>query len=105
MRPPCVVVQRVLGEDAVWVSLAEDQHPVGDLGADSQYESLGKAVRPRTPGRDLDHLDARVGQHPVKRGRELSGPIANQESEPPNTLTEVHHERNWTPLTAAGDHS
>jgi hypothetical protein len=34
MRPLPVVVPRVLGEDAAQVSLAEDQHLIGDLGAD-----------------------------------------------------------------------
>jgi len=34
MRPLPVVVPRVLGEDAAPVSLAEDQHLIGELGAD-----------------------------------------------------------------------
>jgi hypothetical protein len=38
------------------------------------------------------YLDACILQHRVERGRELSGPIADQESEQPNTLTEVYHE-------------
>jgi hypothetical protein len=42
------------------VPLAEDQHPVGGLGLHCQDEALGEAVCPRTPRRDLDHLDARV---------------------------------------------
>ena len=53
--------------------LSEDQHPIGDLGADGQHESLGEAVRPRTPRRDLDHFDARIGQHGVERCRERTG--------------------------------
>jgi len=92
MRPLSVVVRRVLGEDAAQVSFPEDQHPVGEFGADGQHEAFGEAVRPRTPGWDLDHLDARIGQHRVERGRELSGPIADQESEPPDVLAEVHDE-------------
>ena len=40
------------------MSHAEDQHPVGDLGPHCQDEAFGEAVRPRTPRRDLDHLDA-----------------------------------------------
>ena len=54
MWPPPVVVQRVLGKDAAQVSPAEDQHPVGDLGADGQDDAFGEAVRAWTPGRDLD---------------------------------------------------
>jgi hypothetical protein len=30
------------------VLLAEDQHPVGDLGPHGQHEPFGKAFRPRT---------------------------------------------------------
>jgi len=74
------------------VSLAEDQHPIGHLGADGQHESLGEAVRPRAARRDLDHFDARLGQHGAERCRELSRPIANQESEPGDMVTEVHQQ-------------
>ena len=45
MRPLSVVAPRVLGKDAAQVPLAEDQHPVGDLGADGQHEAFGEAVR------------------------------------------------------------
>jgi hypothetical protein len=69
-------------KDAAQVSLAEDQRPVGDLGSDSQYEASGEAVRTRTPGRDLDHLDARISQHRVEGRRELPSPIADEEPEP-----------------------
>jgi hypothetical protein len=74
------------------VSFPEDQHPVGEIGADGQHKPLGEAVRPRTMGRDLDHLDTRIGQHRAERDRELAGAIANEEPEPPRVLAEVHHE-------------
>ena len=51
---------RVLGKHAAQVSLTEDQHPVGDPGADGRHEAFREAVCARTPRRDLDHLDARV---------------------------------------------
>jgi hypothetical protein len=54
MRALPVVVQRILGKDAAQVLLAEDQHPVGDFGADGQHEAFGEAVRPRTPRRNPD---------------------------------------------------
>ena len=75
------------------MSLAEDQHAVGDLGADGQHESLGEAVRPRAARRDLDHFDARIGQHGIERCRELSRSIANEEPEPVgagNSVTSRH---------------
>src|SRR6476620_3032856 len=92
MRPPRVVVRRIQGKHPTEVPLAKDQHPVGDLSADGQHETFGEAVRPWTPWRDLDHLDARVRNDRVERRRELTGPIADQEPEPSNILAEVHHE-------------
>ena len=92
MRPPAVVVRGVHGKHPAQVPLAEDQHPVGDLGPHRQHEAFGEAVRPRTPRRDLDHLDARVGQDRVERRRELSGPVADEEPEPGGALAEVHDE-------------
>jgi len=85
-------MHRVPGEHTAQVSLAEDQHPVGDLGADGQREAFREAVCPRTPRRDLDHLDARVRQDRVERGRELPGPVADEEPEPGGMFAEVHDE-------------
>ena len=76
-----VVVRRVLGEHAAEVSFPEDQHPIGDFGADGQDEAFGEAVRLRAAGWDLDHLNACIGQHRVERRGELSGSIADQEPE------------------------
>jgi hypothetical protein len=61
MRTLRVVMGSVGREHPTKVSLPEDQHPVGQLGADRQHEAFGEAVRPRTPRRDLNHLDARIG--------------------------------------------
>jgi hypothetical protein len=74
-----VVVRRVLGEHFAEVSFPEDQHPVGEFGADGQDEAFGEAVRPRAAGRDLHDVDARIGQHGVERCGELSGPVADEE--------------------------
>jgi hypothetical protein len=71
------------------VLLAEDQHPVGDLGPHRQDEAFGEAVRARTPRRDLDHLDARARQGGVERGRELPGAVADEEPKPGGVLAEV----------------
>jgi hypothetical protein len=92
MRSLRVVVRGVLSQHAAEVPLAEDQHAVGEFGANGQYEAFGETVRPWTTGWDLDHLDARIGEHRVKRGRELSGPIADEEPAPPDVFAEVHHE-------------
>src|SRR6478752_10583104 len=90
MRPLRVVMRSVGREHPAEVSLPEDQHPVGQLGADRQHEACGEAVRPRTPWRDLDHLDARIAQYGVERGRELSGPVADEEPKPWDVFAEVH---------------
>jgi hypothetical protein len=92
MRPPRVVVHGIPGKHPTKVLLAEDQHAVGEFGADGQYEAFGEAVRPRTARRDFDNLDAGIGQHGVERGRELPGTVANQEPKPANLLAEVHDE-------------
>jgi hypothetical protein len=74
------------------VPLTEDRHPVGELGADGQHGAFGEAVRPRTPGRDLDHFDARVRHDRVERYRELTGPIADEEPKSGGMVAEVHDE-------------
>ena len=72
--------------------LSEDQHAVGELGPNGQHEAFGEAVRPRTPERDLDHLDARIREHRVERGRELSRAVADEEPETVDLVAEVHHQ-------------
>ena len=92
MRALPVVVRRISGEHDAEVSLSEDQHSVGDLGADRQDEAFGVTVRAWTPRRDLDHLDACIGQDCVERCRELSGSVADEEPEPGGVLAEVHQQ-------------
>ena len=41
MRASMVVEPRVLGEHALEVALAEDEQPVGELGAGREHEPLG----------------------------------------------------------------
>ena len=92
MRSPCVVVRGIQGKRPAQVSLSEDQHAVGELGADGQHEAFGVAVRARTPRRDLDHLDARIPKHGVERARVLPGPITDEESKPRYLFAEVRDE-------------
>jgi hypothetical protein len=94
MRPPHVVfvVRGICGKHPAQVPLPEDQHPVGELGSDGQHDAFGEAVSPRAARRDLDYIDARIRQHRVERGRELTGPIPDEEPVPGNTLAEVRHE-------------
>jgi hypothetical protein len=71
------------------MSFPEDQHLVGEFGADGQHEAFGEAVRPRSPRWDLDHLDTRIREYRVERGRELPGSIPDQEPEPGDVFVEA----------------
>jgi hypothetical protein len=46
--------------------LAEDQHPVGDLGPGGEHEPFRVCVRSRAAGRNLHGLDTGIGQGCVK---------------------------------------
>jgi pimeloyl-ACP methyl ester carboxylesterase len=51
---------------------------------------IADAARPGRPRWGLDHLDARVRQYRVERGRELSSAVADEEPEPGDVFAEVH---------------
>jgi len=51
MESPSVVVGLVLGEDRPKMSLAEDEHPVGDLDPGGEHEPFLVCVRAGAPGR------------------------------------------------------
>jgi hypothetical protein len=76
----------------VQVPLAEDQHPVGDLGSDGQHEAFGVVVRHRALPRNLECFDARVRKDRIERRRGLPGPIADQEPETGGTSAEIHQQ-------------
>jgi len=76
-----VAVPRVPGQDSAQAPFTEDQHPAGDLGAGGEHEPLRAGVRAGPSGRDLHGLDAGTGQDRVERGRELPGPVPDQEPE------------------------
>ncbi len=71
------------------MSFSEDQHPVGEFGADGQHEAFGETVCARALGRDLDHLDTGIVQRGVERVRELSGAVADQQPEPRRPLEDA----------------
>jgi hypothetical protein len=72
------------------MSLAEDQHPVGDLRPGCEREPFRISVRARAPGRDVHRLDTSAGQGRVKRRGELPGPITDQEPEVRGAITQIH---------------
>jgi hypothetical protein len=69
----------VLGQDRPQMPLAEDQHPVGDLGPGGEHEPFRVSVRARAPGRGLHGFDTGIGQDGVERRGELPGSVADQE--------------------------
>jgi hypothetical protein len=71
----------ILGQDRPQMPLAEDEHPVGDLGPGGEHEPFRISVRARAARRDLHDLDTGIGQDRVKRCGELSGPITDEEPE------------------------
>jgi hypothetical protein len=74
------------------MSLAEDQGPVGEFGSGGQDEAFGVAVRPRISRRDLHGIDACAGEDRVERGRELAGPVADEEPEGGGAIVEIHQQ-------------
>jgi alpha-glucuronidase len=67
-------VALVLTQDAAGVPLVVDQDPVGAFGPDAADEAFRITVRPGTPWRSLDHLNAVGGKHRVEGPGELSRP-------------------------------
>jgi len=61
VRSSPVVVPGIFGHHDAQVSLAEEQHPVGDLSPGGEHEPLRISVRARTSGRDLHGLDTGIG--------------------------------------------
>ena len=92
MRAMVIEVTHVLVEDGAGVSFLVEQQSVGALLANTADESLGIAVRPRSPGRDLDDVDARRGEEGVEGVGELGVPVADQEAERADLLTQVHQQ-------------
>jgi hypothetical protein len=52
----------VVAKNRTSVLLVVDEHPVGALGPGAADEPLGKRVRPRRAGWDLDHVNAFGGR-------------------------------------------
>jgi hypothetical protein len=87
-----VVVAGVLIQQVPKMAFTEDQHPVGEFGSGGQHEPLGIGVRPGTPGRDLDGLDAGAGEDRVEGGGELAGPVPDKVPEVGCLLAEVQQQ-------------
>jgi hypothetical protein len=71
-----VVMGLVLGQDRPQMPLAEDQHPVGDLGPGREHEPFRIGMRARAPGRDFHGLDAGASQE--RAGGRVSCPVRSR---------------------------
>jgi hypothetical protein len=87
-----VAVPNIFREHCMQVPLVEDQDSVGEFGSDGSDEPFGETVRPRTTRRNLDHLDAHIGQDGIEGCCELSGPISDEELELGEVIAEVHRQ-------------
>jgi hypothetical protein len=92
VRAVVIEMAHVTVKNNAGVSFVVDQQPVGALGADAADEPFRIAVRLRHTGRDLDHGDAFGAEDGVERGGELGVPIADQEAEGADLITEVHQQ-------------
>src|SRR2546429_4341297 len=81
MRPPRVVVGHVGPKDLFQMSAAEDERPVQALGPDGPDPSFGEGVRPGSPDRGEDDLDAVACEHRVEAGGVLRVPVPYEEPE------------------------
>jgi hypothetical protein len=83
------------------MSLAEDQHAIGDRGAGGEDEPFRVRVRPWALRWDLARGDTGVSEHGVEGGGgELAGPVADQDREPFGVLAKVHEQ---IPCLLGGD--
>jgi hypothetical protein len=87
-----VVVANVFREYCAQVALVEDQHTVGEFGAEGAYEPFGETVCLGATRRNPDHLDAHIGKDRIERCYELASPVADEEPEFSDPIAEVHHQ-------------
>jgi hypothetical protein len=74
------------------VAVAENEHAVGQFGAQGADPAFRDGVGLWAAGRGFDHGDARVGQDRVEGVGELAGPVADQDIECRGALTQIHQE-------------
>jgi hypothetical protein len=92
VRPVTVVVALELAEHGCRVSLIDDQEAVEEFAADGADEALGDCVGSRCAHRRLDDADLGGGEDGVESGGELAVAVAEEESEVPVGVVEVHEQ-------------
>jgi hypothetical protein len=83
-------VPNIRREHGPQVSLAKDQHTVGEFGSEDPYESFGETVCSRTARRNSHHVNAGIGENSVERRGELTGSVSDEEPELGEAIAKVH---------------
>ena len=87
-----IVVALVLAQRGCGVSLVDDQKTVEEFAADGADEAFRDGVCPRRAHRRLEDLDVDGGERGVEGGGELAVAVADEESEVPVGVVEVHEQ-------------
>jgi hypothetical protein len=83
-------VAQIFGQDSAQVPRPEDEHPIGQFGAQGADPPLRVSIRTRATRRGPDNLDASTSEDLVEGIGEPTAATAQQELELPRALTEVH---------------
>ena len=92
MGSPPVVMGLILGRDRPQMPLAEDEHPVGDLGPGGEHEPFRISVHPRRLDRRADNPDARSLEHRIECGGEAGVPVVQDKICPCPGVFQVHEQ-------------
>jgi hypothetical protein len=88
VRPGCLVVHLVFGQDGTQMALPEDQHAVQELTAQRADEADADRVHPRSPDGGAQDLGAGGLEDGVERGSEVRSAIADPELDVREPLAE-----------------
>jgi hypothetical protein len=93
-----------VGPTATFSTRTTTQHPASTR----RGAVCNPRCRPRTPRRDLHHLDPGTSQHRIERAGELTGPVPDQEPKPRGAITQIHQQvadllHGPRPVRARGD--
>jgi hypothetical protein len=92
MWPVFVVVPYVPLKRGCAVAVVDDQEAVEEFTPDGADEAFGYCVGPRRPHRRFDDSDVDRGEHGVEGGGEFGVSVADEESEVPAGVVEVHEQ-------------
>jgi hypothetical protein len=87
-----IVVALELAQHGCGVPLVDDEKAVEEFAADGADEAFRDGVCARCAHRRLEDLDVDSGEHGVEGGGELAVAVADEESEVPVGVVEVHEQ-------------